>query len=160
MMMMLRILEVPDSIIGSEFSYRDSKFSLFSSVSLFKRRNRPLSLASNSKRYNFLHCYIVSSTSVPSVSPHPAVHFVTLSFNTSLGLLLWGGGGGSAQGDPRAMTISVLLFVRIIILITSNSWQIPSEASTREKEETWREIAAEFCLRNIPLILVGFFNMP
>jgi hypothetical protein len=37
-------------------------------------------------------------------------------------------------------------------------WQY-QQTSSNDGEETWHEMAVEFCLRNISFTLVGFFNM-
>jgi hypothetical protein len=70
-----------------------------------------------------------------------------------------------AQGDLCTMTITYLLCISISFLIIPDSstralWQLPAETSVAKQEKLDKEMAAEFCLQSIFLILVGFFNMP
>jgi hypothetical protein len=62
--------------------------------------------------------------------------------------------GAIAQGVPHTATITDLLCFPIWVLIISDSstrdlWQLTAETSSSTAEETWREMAAEFCLRSI-----------
>jgi hypothetical protein len=47
-----------------------------------------------------------------------------------------------------------------VLLIPTSLRQLSAEISSCEIGETWREMVAEFCRRNISFILAGFFNMP
>jgi hypothetical protein len=73
--------------------------------------------------------------------------------------------GAGTEGDPCTATMSDLLCVPFWVPAIPDSstralWQLSAETSISEAEETWLQMAVEFCLLNAPFALVWFFNVP